>query len=57
MALAFIAGCVIGTMLGVLLVYVYEIKVMADFKRRVETVEKNYMNFVLETNGYKGEAK
>lgn len=57
MALAFIAGAVIGAMLGALLVYAYEIKVMAEFKRRVEAVEKAYMNFVLETNGYKEESK
>ena len=46
MALAFIAGGVVGGLFGAMLVLAYELKVMRGFKARVETVEKKYLSFL-----------
>ncbi len=43
MALAFIAGSVIGALFGAALVYSYELRILRDFRRRVEKIEQDYL--------------
>ena len=42
MFLAFIAGVVIGGLIGAALVYSYEIRVLRGFRQRVEKIELDY---------------
>lgn len=46
MALAFISGAIIGGLLGTLLVYAYELRVLNDYKRRVNTIEKRFIGLI-----------
>ena len=43
MTLAFIAGGVIGVLLGAALVYSYEIRVLRGFRQKVEKIEQDYL--------------
>lgn len=48
MVIAFIAGGVIGGLFGAALVYMYELRVMRDFGRRVAHIEKGYKHMLEE---------
>ena len=48
MAMAFIVGGVIGSLFGAALVYMYELRVMRDFGRRVDDIEKSYLRLLNE---------
>lgn len=49
MALAFIAGGVLGSLFGAMLVWAYELKVMRDFGDRVNRIEKRYIEILSDT--------
>lgn len=49
MAITFIAGAVIGGLLGAMLVLAYELKVMRDFRARVNRIEKRYLEILSDT--------
>ena len=40
--LAFIVGFVLGGLAGAMFVYAYELKVLRDFRKRVEIIEQKY---------------
>ena len=46
MAIAFIAGGVVGGLFGAALVWAYELKVLCDFRTRVDSIEKNYYSLL-----------
>lgn len=46
MALAFIAGGVIGALFGAALVYSYELRILRGFRQRVEKIEQAYLELL-----------
>ena len=43
MAIAFIAGAMVGGLIGATLVYSYELRVLRGFRQRVEKIEQDYL--------------
>ena len=44
--LSFLAGVVIGGLIGAMLIYAYELRVLRGFRQRVEAIESKYLAMI-----------
>ena len=44
--LSFLSGFVIGGLIGAMLIYAYEIRVLRGFRQRVEAIESMYLDMI-----------